>query len=156
MWESTTCNGSINPINFGKHLRSGFTKSDGYSYKNIVIRNKNPSPSMCPCSFTVIAYKWRGEDGVDLYNIGVRSNIYDAAPLMFINNTIDKVKIFNWVISDDVTFLVYKLVELFIRELGPKDCESAQICEGALRCICRENRETDKTDKTEKTRKLTG
>lgn len=141
MWESTTNNGSINPSNFGKHLRSGFTNSDGYSYKNIVIRNKNPSPSTYPCSFTVIAYKWRREDGVDLYNIGVRPNIYDASPQMFIKDTYDNVKIFNWAILDDVVHLIYKLVELFIIEMSPEDCEGAQICEGALRCICRENRE---------------
>lgn len=129
IWESTTTNGSINPIDFGKHLRSGFT-NNGYSHKNIVIRNKNLIPSMVPCSFTVVAYKWQ-EEGISLYNIGVRPNIYDVTH----NGSLGDIKIFNWLVQDDAVFLVYNLVELFITEMGPKDCECYQLCEGALKCI---------------------
>lgn len=130
IWESTTVRGSINPKDFGEHLRSGFTNSNGYSYNNIVI--KSLRPHVVPCSFTVMAYKWRNPQGKNLYNIGVRANIYNASHRMLIA---DNVRIFNWAVFDDATFLINKLVELFITEIGLKDCGSAQICEGALLCI---------------------
>jgi hypothetical protein len=122
IWESTTVCGSINPKDFGEHLHSGFTNSNGYSYNNIVI--KSLRPSVVPCSFTVMAYKWRNPQGKNLYNIGVRANIYNASHRMLIA---DNVKIFNWVVFDDAVYLINKLVELFITEIGLKDCGSAQI-----------------------------
>tara|TARA_B110000046_G_scaffold185849_1_gene229811 strand:+ start:2290 stop:2628 length:339 start_codon:yes stop_codon:yes gene_type:complete len=109
MWESTTVHGPINPKDFGEHLRDGFTNSNGYSYNNIVI--KSLRPHMVPCSFTVMAYKRRNPQGKNLYNIGVRANIYNTS-----RPTVDNIRIFNWVVFDDALFLINKLVELLITE----------------------------------------
>lgn len=135
MWESTTRCGSINPADFGEHLRGGFTSSNGYSYNNIVIRNKGISPSVVPCSFTVMAYKWRNQQGKYLYNIGVRANMYDVSPRMFITDIVDNIKIYNWTVMNDAAYLIYKLVEMFITEIGLKDWDCARVCDGALICI---------------------
>ena len=104
-WETTTSNGKIHPGYYNKHLLSGFKSDWGYSSNNIVLRNIEKNPSY---SFTVFAFK---EINGNLY-IGVRANTNEGSW--------NKLKILNWNNWDNVYDLVYKIIYMFLTELGYK------------------------------------